>query len=71
SDRDYALVAQALDLEADLQLKRKSPTPELYHLWAEIGRKVMDPSSKLYQDLISEIEVSGIPLDPRTIDRHI
>ena len=71
SDRDYALVAQALDLEADLQLKRKAPTPELYHLWAEIGRNVMDPNSKLYQDLISEIEVSGIPLDPRTIDRHI
>ncbi|MFM8571336.1 MAG: acyl-CoA dehydrogenase family protein, partial [Pirellula sp.] len=71
SDRDYALIAEALDLEADLQLRRRPPSPKLYHLWAEIGRRVMDPTSKLYQDLISDIEVSGIPLDPRTIDRHI
>lgn len=71
TDRDYTLVAEALDMEADLQLRRKPPSPELYHRWAEIGRRVMDPTSKLYQDLISDIEVSGLPLDPRTIDRHI
>ena len=71
NDRDYTLVAEALDMEADLQLRRRPPSPELYHRWAEIGRRVMDPTSKLYQDLISDIEVSGLPLDPRTIDRHI
>ena len=71
NDRDYTLVADALDMEADLQLRRRPPSPELYHRWAEIGRRVMDPTSKLYQDLISDIEVSGLPLDPRTIDRHI
>jgi hypothetical protein len=71
TDRDYTLVAEALDMEADLQLRRRPPSPELYHRWAEIGRRVMDPTSKLYQDLISDIEVSGLPLDPRTIDRHI
>ena len=71
NDRDYTLVAEALDMEADLQLRRRPPSPELYHRWAEIGRKVMDPTSRLYQDLISDIEVSGLPLDPRTIDRHI
>ena len=71
TDRDYTLVAEALGMEADLQLRRRPPSPELYHRWAEIGRRVMDPTSKLYQDLISDIEVSGLPLDPRTIDRHI
>jgi alkylation response protein AidB-like acyl-CoA dehydrogenase len=71
NDRDYTLVAEALDMEADLQLRRRPPSPELYHRWAEIGRKVMDPTSRLYQDLISDIEVSGLPLDPRTIDRLI
>ena len=71
SDPDYLLVAKALDLEADLQLNRRPPSPELYHQWAEIGRRVMDPSSRLYQDLIADIQVSSIPLDPRTIDKHI
>jgi hypothetical protein len=69
--KEYALVAQALDLEADLQLRRRPPTPELQHLWAEIGRNMMDEKSVLYRELISDIEVSGIPLDPRVIDRYI
>ena len=69
--KEYALVAKALDLEADLHLNHRPASPQLYHLWAEIGRNVMDPQSPLYQDLIADIEVSGIPLDPRTIDRHI
>ena len=47
TDRDYTLVAEALDMEADLQLRRRPPSPELYHRWAEIGRRVMDPTSKL------------------------
>ena len=69
--KEYGLIAKALDLEADLHLKHRPASPELYHMWAEIGRHVMDPKSTLYQDLIADIEVSGIPLDPRTIDRHI
>ncbi|MBM3965929.1 MAG: hypothetical protein FJ308_12825 [Planctomycetes bacterium] len=69
--KEYGLIAKALDLEADLHLKHRPASPELYHLWAEIGRHVMDPKSTLYQDLIADIEVSGIPLDPRTIDHHI
>ena len=31
----------------------------------------MDPDSVLYKDLIADIEVSGIPLDPRAIDQFI
>jgi hypothetical protein len=31
----------------------------------------MDPSSALYKDLIEDIEISGIPLDPRIIDKQI
>lgn len=71
TQKEYGLIAKALDLEADLHLKHRPASPELYHLWAEIGRHVMDPKSALYQDLIADIEVCGIPLDPRTIDRHI
>jgi alkylation response protein AidB-like acyl-CoA dehydrogenase len=69
--REYQLVGDALDLEADLHLQGRAITPELYHRWAEIGKAVMDPSSALYKDLIADIEVSGIPLDPRVIDRFI
>ncbi len=68
---EYQLVGDALDLEADLHLKGRAITPKLYHQWAEIGKAVMDPSSVLYKDLIADIEVSGIPLDPRIIDRYI
>ncbi len=68
---EYALVAEALDLEAELHMKGRSATPELYHRWAAIGRHMMDPKSALYQDLISDIAVSDIPLDPRTIDKYI
>jgi alkylation response protein AidB-like acyl-CoA dehydrogenase len=69
--REYQLVGDALDLEADLHLRGRAITPNLYHQWAEIGKSVMDPSSVLYKDLIADIEVSGIPLDPRVIDRFI
>jgi hypothetical protein len=31
----------------------------------------MDPASALHRDLIADIEVSGIPLDPRLIDHYI
>jgi alkylation response protein AidB-like acyl-CoA dehydrogenase len=69
--REYGLIAQALDLEAELNLRGRPASPKLHHLWAEIGRAVMDPQSILYQELIADIEVTGIPLDPRTIDKHI
>lgn len=68
---EYAMIAEALDLEAELHLRGRPASPRLQQLWADIGRAVIDPQSVLYQELISDIEVSGIPLDPRTIDRHI
>jgi predicted NAD/FAD-dependent oxidoreductase len=64
-------VAEALDLEAELRLRGRTASARLHHLWADIGRRVMDPSSSLYKDLIEDIEITGIPLDPRTIDQHI
>jgi alkylation response protein AidB-like acyl-CoA dehydrogenase len=68
---EYALVAEALDLEASLLSKGRATAPELYQLWAEIGQKLMDSESALYRDLIADIEVSSIPLDPRHVDRYI
>ncbi len=70
-DPEYLLVADALDLEADLRLQGRTLSPALQTKWAEIGRRVMDSNSKLHQDLIADIEVSDIPLDPRFIDRFI
>lgn len=68
---EYAWIADALDLEADLKLKGRASSPELFHLWAKIGQSVMTPSSPLYKDLIEDIEISGIPLDPRIIDKLV
>lgn len=68
---EYAWIAEALDLEADLKLKGRASSPELFHLWAKIGQSVMTPSSPLYKDLIEDIEISGIPLDPRIIDKLV
>lgn len=68
---EYALVAEALDAEAALMVKGKAPTPDLYRLWAEIGQDVMEPGNTLYEDLIADIQVSRIPLDPRHVDRYI
>jgi len=68
---EYLLVAEALDLEADLKLRGKADTPELQKRWAEIGKLMMDSDSQLHQDLIADIEVSNIPIDPRSIDRYI
>jgi len=68
---EYQRVARALDYEAALQLRRRPASPRLYREWAAIGRSVMSPSSALYQDLIADIEVNRIPLDPRFIDRYI
>jgi alkylation response protein AidB-like acyl-CoA dehydrogenase len=71
SQPEYALVAEALDMEASLMYAGRPASPNLYRLWAEIGQKVMDPSNVLYQDLIADIQVSRIPLDPRHVDRYI
>ncbi|MBX3420658.1 MAG: acyl-CoA/acyl-ACP dehydrogenase [Pirellulaceae bacterium] len=68
---EYAQVAEALDMEATLMSKSRAPSPDLYRLWAEIGQKVMDPSSVLYRDLIADVQVSRIPLDPRHVSRYI
>ena len=64
---EYRLVAEALDLEAELAIRGRQPTPRLQRLWAEIGRLVMDPGSALHRDLVADMPVSQIPLDPRSI----
>ena len=71
SNPEYLRVANALDLEADLRMKGKSDSPKLQHAWAKIGMDLMNPASSLFADLISDIEVSDIPLDPRFIDKFI
>ena len=68
---EYLLVADALDLEAALRMKGKTSSPELQAKWAEVGKLLMDETSALHQDLIADIEVSDIPLDPRFIDKFI
>jgi len=68
---EYLQVARALDLESSLRMKGRSDSPELQRAWAEIGSLVMQPNSTLYTDLIGQLEVSDIPLDPRFIDRFI
>ena len=68
---EYMKVAAALDLEANLRMKGKESSPELQHAFAEIGQLMMDKDSQLHKDLIADIKVADIPLDPRFIDRFI
>ena len=68
---EYLQVAAALDLEANLRMKGLESSPELQQAWAESGRLMMDKDSQLHQDLIADIKVADIPLDPRFIDRFI
>ncbi len=68
---EYLKVAAALDLEAELRLKGRESSPELQLAWAEIGRLMMDKNSQLHKDLIADIKIADIPLDPRFIDRFI
>lgn len=70
-DPEYLEVARALDMEADLVARRQTPSAELQRLWAQIGERLMDPNSRLFKDLIADIEVDPIPLDPRFIERYI
>ena len=68
---EYLKIAEALDLEAKVKLSGKETTPQLQQAWAEIGRLMMDRHSQLHQDLIADIEVADIPLDPRFVERFI
>jgi hypothetical protein len=68
---EYLMVAEALDQEAALNARGLAPTPALQRLWASIGQKIMDPESRLHHDLIADIEVDPIPLDPRLVDRYV
>lgn len=68
---EYLKIANALDLEASLRLKGQESSVQLQRAWAEIGQLMMNKNSKLHQDLIADIEVADIPLDPRFIDRFI
>ncbi len=68
---DYIKVARALDLESQLRMDGHSCSSKLQRQWAEIGQLMMNRSSDLHRDLIADIEVSDIPLDPRFVDRFI
>lgn len=68
---EYMKVAAALDLEAQLRVSGRDSSPELQRAWAEIGALMMNRESQLHKDLIADIEVADIPLDPRYIDRFI
>jgi len=70
-DSEYLKVAAALDLQADLKMKGKESSAKLQQAWAEIGALMMGRQSQLHRDLIGDIEVSDIPLDPRFVDRFI
>ena len=71
NQREYLLVAETLDLEATVRMTGRESSPRLQAAWAEIGRLMMDRNSQLHRDMIGDMEVSDIPLDPRFIDRFI
>tara|TARA_B100001094_G_C18182120_1_gene801555 strand:+ start:584 stop:2677 length:2094 start_codon:yes stop_codon:yes gene_type:complete len=70
-NKEYLMVAKTLDLESKLMMSGRSSSLELQQAWAEVGDLMMDKSSQLHKDLIADIEVSDIPLDPRYIDKYI
>lgn len=69
--KNYLKVADALDYEAKIRMKGISFDATLQKKWAEIGDLMMDGESDLHKDLIADIEVGDIPLDPRFVDRYI
>ncbi len=71
ANEEYLKVGAALNQEAELKLRGKCSSSSLQQSWAEIGALMMDKNSKLHKDLIADIEVADIPLDPRYIDRYI
>ena len=68
---EYLKVGAALDLEAKLRMSGRETSPALQTAWAEIGQLMMNRDSQLHKDLIGDMEVADIPLDPRYIDRFI
>jgi hypothetical protein len=52
-------------------MKGRTASPALKRSWARVGQRLMNPDSQLFTDLIADIEVSPIPLDPRLIDQFI
>ena len=68
---EYLKVGAALDLEATLRMSGRETSPALQTAWAEIGQLMMNRDSQLHKDLIGDMEVADIPLDPRFIDRFI
>ena len=68
---EYLRVANALDLEAEIRMRGKTDSSTLQQAWAHVGMDLMNSQSTMYSDLIADIEVSDIPLDPRFIDRFI
>jgi alkylation response protein AidB-like acyl-CoA dehydrogenase len=68
---EYLKVAAALDLEAELKMNGRESSAKLQQAWAEIGELMMRKESQLHGDLIGDMEVADIPLDPRFIDRFI
>ena len=71
SSPEYLKVGEALDLEATLRMSGRESSPALQTAWAEIGQLMMNRDSQLHKDLIGDMEVADIPLDPRFIDRFI
>lgn len=71
SNAEYLRVSYALNMEADLRMKGNTESPQLQRAWARVGIDLMNSESALFSDLISDIEVSDIPLDPRFIDKFI
>ena len=70
-DPEYMMVAKALDEESKIRMSGKQSSPSLQTQWAAIGKLMIDRNSQLHKDLIADIEVSDIPLDPRFVDRFI
>jgi alkylation response protein AidB-like acyl-CoA dehydrogenase len=68
---EYLRVANALNLEAEMRMRGRTDSSKLQQAWARVGIDLMNSQSALFSDLISDIEVSDIPLDPRFIDKFI
>ena len=68
---EYMKVSRALDEESRIRMAGQQSSAKLQGMWAEIGGLMMNRDSQIHRELIADIEVSDIPLDPRFIDRFI
>ena len=68
---EYLAVANTLDLESKIRMSGRQCSSLLQSEWAKIGMLMMDKNSTLHKDLIADIEVSNIPLDPRFVERFV